>query len=203
MHRLMLWGLLVSMVMVLSACISKPTLTHDQAVVDYDLLLTLPEQPISYNHKVKPVLEKRCVVCHACFDAPCQLKLSSYEGLQRGARTIKVYDGARIESIAPTRLGIDAKTISEWREKGFHTILNESEGKSAENNLQESVMYQMLRLKQRNPQPRVGMLSDDIDLELDREQVCTDKAKFAEFSRKHPMWGMPYAMPNLTNEEYF
>ena len=188
--------------MILSACASKPSLTTDQATVEYDLLLTVPTDTISYTHRVKPILEKRCVVCHGCFDAPCQLKLSSHEGLLRGASEIKVYDGARIKAISPTRLGIDAKTVSEWRQKGFHTILNEGEIKDAETNLQESVMYQMLRLKQRHPQPRVGMLSDDIDLNLDRNQVCTTKENFSDFEKKHPMWGMPYAMPNLSHEEY-
>ncbi len=38
----------------------------------------------------------RCVACHSCNNAPCQLKLTSYEGLQRGA--------SKIEAIHPTRL---------------------------------------------------------------------------------------------------
>ncbi|HET8708124.1 MAG TPA: hypothetical protein VFM46_17595, partial [Pseudomonadales bacterium] len=28
---------------------------------------------LDYLNNVKPILEKRCVVCHACYDAPCQL----------------------------------------------------------------------------------------------------------------------------------
>ena len=35
----------------------------------------------SYRAHVAPVLEGRCVVCHGCFDAPCQLVLSSRAGL--------------------------------------------------------------------------------------------------------------------------
>ena len=41
-----------------------------------------------YWQDVKPVLEQRCVVCHACYDAPCQLKLSSIEGIERGASPV-------------------------------------------------------------------------------------------------------------------
>jgi len=37
-----------------------------------------------YYHQIKPILENRCVVCHGCYDAPCQLKLSSPEGIDRG-----------------------------------------------------------------------------------------------------------------------
>lgn len=38
-----------------------------------------------FQNKVKPIVDNRCVVCHACYDAPCQLKLSSVEGIDRGA----------------------------------------------------------------------------------------------------------------------
>lgn len=194
--------LIILLVAVLSACSAKPSVTQYQATVDYDLLLTMPKENISYNQTVKPLLDRRCVVCHGCYDAPCQLKLSSYEGLQRGASKIKVYDGARFRAVEPTRLGIDAKSPAEWRNKGFHALLNESEKKDAMSNLQDSVLYKMLRLKQLHPQPRTGMISDDVDVSLDRKQVCTTAVTFANFASQHPHWGMPYAMPNLSNKEY-
>ena len=37
------------------------------------------------------IIDARCVVCHACYDAPCQLVMSSEEGLQRGASKEAVY----------------------------------------------------------------------------------------------------------------
>ena len=48
----------------------KESITAQQATVDLSLLQTLPEQPISYNDEVRPVLERRCVVCHGCYEAP-------------------------------------------------------------------------------------------------------------------------------------
>ena len=187
----------------LAACAgkTKPDPTQEQAGVDYDLLLNLPKQPISYRDQVSPILERRCVVCHGCYDAPCQLKLSSYEGLQRGANPLKVYDGARILQAEPTRLFVDANDKSEWRQKGFHPVLNEGAAKP-EQNLEGSLVYRMLRLKQRHPQPRVGMLPDEVSLELDREQECAGIDGFDEFSQRHPLWGMPYGMPNLSDDEY-
>ena len=115
------------LVLGLAACAGKPKpdLTREQASVDYDLLLNLPDEPISYRDQVSPILEQRCVVCHGCYDAPFQLKLSSYEGLERGANLLKVYDGARILPAEPTRLFVDAKDSAEWRGKGFHPVLNE------------------------------------------------------------------------------
>ena len=102
------------MLLLLAGCTGKtrPDITKKQAQVDYDLLHTLPSEPIDYG-RVQPILERRCVVCHGCYDAPCQLKLSSHEGLMRGANPELVYNGARIKAMEPTRLFIDAKSAAE------------------------------------------------------------------------------------------
>ena len=34
---------------------------------------------IDYHADVQQVFEQRCIVCHACYDAPCKLKLESSE----------------------------------------------------------------------------------------------------------------------------
>ncbi len=199
-HQLLLLAALV--LLVLAACSSNPpSVTAEQSRVDYGLLLTTPEEPILFDEQVRPVLESRCVVCHGCVDAPCQLKLSSYEGIDRGANKERVYDGARLTGVPPTRLFIDAHSTAEWRDKGFHAVLAEN-ASTPEQRLEQSVLYQLLRLKQLNPQPRVGMLPDSMDVRLDREQVCTTRDKFDEYAAEHPGWGMPYAMPNLRDEEY-
>ena len=189
--------------LLLGACSSQPTAPEeDTPELDYDLLLTLPDQPISYHESVKPVLENRCVVCHGCYDAPCQLKLSSMAGLQRGASKERVYDGARISPAPPSRLFIDAKTTAEWREKAFYPVLNETAVSGPEQNLEASTLYRMLRLKQIHPQPRTGTLPKSIDLALDRKQFCPKPEEFDRFADEHPLWGMPYAMPNLSAKEY-
>ncbi len=87
--------------------------------VDYDLLDTVPKEPIDYESQIKPILDSRCVVCHGCPDAPCQLMLSAYEGIQRGGSKEMVYDGSRISAADPTRLFIDALTTAEWRKRAF------------------------------------------------------------------------------------
>ena len=70
---------------------------------------------ISYLRDVKPILDKRCVSCHSCYNAPCQSKLSSFEGIDRGASKIEVYNATRLNAIEPTRLFIDAQTTTQWR----------------------------------------------------------------------------------------
>ena len=60
--------------------------------------------PVSYSRDVQPILRDKCVACHACYDAPCQLNLGSGEGLLRGASQQAVYNGGRLQAQQPTRL---------------------------------------------------------------------------------------------------
>ena len=157
-----------------------------------------------YSNTIKPLLEQRCVVCHGCYDAPCQLKLSSPEGIMRGANPELVYNGTRILASQPNRLGIDAVSTEEWRQRGFHPILNER-SQTAAINTQNSVLYQMLALKQKNPEFDDGdgkLLHDDVTLGLDREQQCTTRENFQEFADDNPLWGMPYGLPALNTQEH-
>lgn len=61
--------------------------------------VVLPEptqETVSFNEDVRPILETKCLACHGCFDAACQLKLGSAEGLIRGASSLAVYNGTRL-----------------------------------------------------------------------------------------------------------
>ncbi|MBV1927985.1 MAG: fatty acid cis/trans isomerase, partial [Gammaproteobacteria bacterium] len=94
----------------------------------------------------------------------------------------------------------DAHSTSEWREKGFYSVLNER-ADTAEANREAGVMYRMLALKEKNPLPDVKQLPESFDLSLSREQSCTKDETFSRFARKHPLWGMPYALPGLPEAE--
>ena len=79
---------LISLAVFLAACSSSSDVAEDARVdVDWGDIALSTGPKISWADDVQPVLEKRCVVCHGCFDAPCQLKLTSYEGLVRGANS--------------------------------------------------------------------------------------------------------------------
>jgi len=185
-----------------SACATPSAATLSIPLrVDYELLENVPKQSIDYETQVRPILESRCVVCHGCYDAPCQLKLSSYEGIARGGSKEVVYDGARISAADPTRLFIDALTTSEWRSKGFHPVVSEGVSDPYER-LDGSLVYRMLRLKQLHPQPLTGRLAPGIDVGLDRKASCPTLAEFDDYASEHPQQGMPFALPNLSPEQY-
>jgi hypothetical protein len=192
---------LAALLLLASCSSTPPSVTEELSKVDYGVLLTMPEEPILYDEQVRPVLEQCCVVCHGCTDAPCQLKLSSYEGITRGpARSGSIMAPACRAYLRPACLSMH-KTTAEWRSKGFHPVLAEN-ADTLEGRLEESVLYQLLHLKQLHPQPKLGMLPDSMDTGLNRKQVCTTREQFDNYARQHPDWRMPYAMPNLRDEEY-
>jgi fatty acid cis/trans isomerase CTI len=153
---------------------------------------------VDYWRQVKPVLESRCAVCHGCYDAPCQLKLDSIEGVERGATTERVYDTSRLKASEPTRLFVDAQTPAEWRERGFHPVLNER-ADVPEANRELSLLYRVLEQKRRKPftPDEIGVF----DFTLDRPETCPTAEAYDEFAAAHPLLGMPYALPELTPEE--
>jgi hypothetical protein len=155
---------------------------------------------LEYHRDIQPIFEQRCTVCHGCYDAPCQLKLEAFEGLDRGASKKTVYDGERLLAAELTRLFVDAKTTNEWRQKDFFPVLNERE-QTAEANLEGSVLYQLLQLKRLHPLPRQKQLPDDFDLSLNRKQQCTSIETFDRYQQQYPLWGMPYGFPAITNHE--
>jgi len=155
---------------------------------------------LDFAHDVKPIVDRRCLVCHACYDAPCQLKMESFAGLDRGASPALVYDAARLEEAPPTRLGVDARTTQEWRSRGFHPVLNERD-QNPQNNLDASVLHRLLALKARNPLPAGVLPQEMFDFSLGREQTCARLEDMPKYEREHPQWGMPFGLPALHDAE--
>jgi hypothetical protein len=158
-------------------------------------------QTYSFTQDVKPILEQKCVACHACYDAPCQMNLASADGLLRGANKIPVYDSARLKEMAPTRMFVDAQTTAWWRRKGFFSALNDRGG-SVDNNLEYSVLYEMIELGWEHPLAANAPVPEDIELGLGRKNTCPVPAEFANYAKKNPLQGMPLAITGLGDSEY-
>ncbi|MEO8327590.1 MAG: fatty acid cis/trans isomerase, partial [Nitrospirota bacterium] len=154
-----------------------------------------------YRQDVKPILEARCIVCHGCYDAPCQLNLSAHEGIERGANKEPVYNPGRLLAMEPTRLFVDAHSPSEWRDKQFFPVLNERV-QTKEANLQASLMAKMLLLKRQHPLPAVSPLPPSFDFGIERAQYCPTMPEFDTFADNKPLWGMPYGLPGLGEQEH-
>ncbi|MFT5697578.1 MAG: hypothetical protein ACI8ZB_000426 [Desulforhopalus sp.] len=181
-HRL--WLLLVCVVCI-GGCADKPMTP---------VVFAPPTRNIDYLTEVKPVLVKRCVVCHSCYNSPCQLKLSSFEGLDRGATKQAVYNASRLKTMEPTRLFMDAESTEQWRTKGFHSVTKNS----APAGQNDSLMMELISHKKSNPMKhRDEFFSEDADLTCPENGV-----EIGIYLKKHPNRGMPFGFPPLTTDEF-
>ena len=157
------------------------------------VVFKMPTRHIDYIKEVKPILDKRCAVCHSCYNSPCQLKLDSFEGADRGASKKAVYNGSRLRSMDPTRLFTDAQSTEEWRKKEFFSV-TESKASGGSN---DSIMIEMLSHKINNPKS-VGEYKSEAD-----DLTCSQNPEeLGGYLEKHPNRGMPFGFPPLKPEEF-
>ena len=169
---------------ILSGCATKPL---------PPVAVNIPTRTIHYLAEVKPLLEKRCTVCHSCYNSPCQLKLDSYEGADRGATKKAVYNASRLKTMDPTRLFTDAKNTTEWRKKDFFSVTEST----VSDGFNDSMMLQLLDHKRKNPKSSGSYYPEADDL------TCSENgSELAAYLEKHPNNGMPFGFPPLKQEEF-
>ena len=189
--RLQYAGILLINLAFLASC------TLDAGIQEYPTA-KVPAQALQSFHfqdDVQPVLDRYCVACHACYDAPCQLKLESSLGLDRGASKTTVYNGKRLKAIDPTRLHQDASTTDAWREKGFYSVLfDKAPGQVPTTGLLSS----MLAFGHNDP------ISPESDIKrlLESKYSCPGPEEFSDYAESRPQGGMPYAVTGLSGNHY-
>jgi len=141
-----------------------------------------------YTDVIRPIFETRCIACHSCSNAPCQLNLQSYSGAARGATSQNVYDAERLRSVSPTRLDIDAATTAGWRDKGFFDVLSASQPDA-------SLLLRLTKLRHTHSslQPTKPVAESQICIPDSSDRRLADKDNFAAL-------GMPYGLPPLASE---
>jgi len=200
------------LIIILSGCATLGVMEYDKHYGSADVANRLSVQASSteqidhFNHNVRPILENRCVVCHGCYDAPCQLKMENPAGIERGANKARVYSGSRLLTATPTEslstlTTLNKNTMVSWREQGYFPVLNERQ-QTEQANRQASVFYQMLQLKKQHPLPQDTLLDDSFDLSLNRAQQCPTIEEFNQYKTDNPLAGMPYGLPGLTQQEH-
>ncbi|MEG1042222.1 MAG: fatty acid cis/trans isomerase [Pseudomonas sp.] len=150
---------------------------------------------ISYTRDIQPIFTEKCVACHACNDAACQLNLGSAEGASRGASKVPVYQGDRSQAVAPTRLFYDAQSTEAWQRKGFYSVLDNQGSQAA-------LMARMLELGHKTPLTPNAKLPEEIVLGLNRTNMCPLPGEFDAYAGAHPKEGMPLAVTGLTDAEH-
>lgn len=160
---------------------------------------TAASQTHDFEKDIYPLLRAKCLACHACYDAPCQLKLENASGLERGGSKIRVYNGLRLGDTPPTRLGIDAQSAAAWRQHGFFSVLD---GPPSGGDDEKPLIQSMIALGRENPLPREEPIPAAIELGIKRQHACPEPGEFSRYREQNPHGGMPLAMAGLTDKEY-
>ena len=146
--------------------------------------------PDFYSQNVQPIFNQRCVACHSCNIAPCQLNLTSYDGVTRGGTKELLYNPSRSVSSPPTRFGIDAKTTEQWRARGFYDVLT-----PGNQTPMDSILLPILKLRQEHADLRPKLRVED-------SHTCPgNKEELSQFLQAHADSGMPYGLPPLSKTE--
>ncbi|RXJ91859.1 peptidylprolyl isomerase [Arcobacter sp. CECT 8983] len=146
-------------------------------------------EQLSYTKDIKPIFDNRCVTCHSCYNSPCQLKLSSFEGLTRGASKEDIYAN-RLSAVEPSRLFVDAKTEEQWRKRDYFSVTKKEESN-------ESIMLRLLKEKQKNP-----INKGDYSPETDELACVKNQKELDDYLEDNPHKAMPYGFPALSKKEH-
>ncbi len=169
---------------------------------------TGPDAKDNFLDKVQPVLTTRCVACHGCYEAPCQLNLQSYDGVVRGYNPIPIFSSSRVDYTVPTRM--------EDPPKGFLPIL------SNKATFDKSLLFRFL--DQANKNNSEGMLQTDELAKIQTDYIENDKRSciatrdqfvdhfnrenkynvitFEDFVAKSRFVGMPYGLTRLQDSDH-
>lgn len=188
---------LLSCIFILSACQDNARSLLDPRPAPTPLDLPAPAQhPVSFTKEIQPIIEAKCLSCHSCFDAPCQLKLENTGGLLRGASQEAIYNSMRTKAMKPTRLEVDELTLDGWRKRGFYSVLQSDKEQS------RALLGRMISLKKQFPLPPNSKLPDTIEIGFSRKNQCVSEEEFDDYAHDHPYEGMPLGTSSLTDQEY-
>ncbi len=151
-----------------------------------------------YLAEIQPIFNRRCIACHGCLGSPCNVKLDSFRGADRGGFGVNPYS-SHIE--ASPRVGMDVvQTREEWRQRGFYPVLDR-EGTSSDR-LNRSLLYKLVAAGRQYNQP--GFSREAVmplyAKRYDHQCPATLKALDA-YLEANPAAGMPFGLPAIDSAD--
>lgn len=150
-----------------------------------------------YLSQIQPIFDSRCIACHGCLNSPCLLKLTSYEGLARGARAVNP-DGVHLFPEKPVRL-IDEPSIEAWRKRGFFPVVDPDA--APDERLAKSNLYRMIMAGVAHNQGEFELAPVKHIYGKQNNHTCAGTGELAKWLNKNPGAGMPFALPPLNTVE--
>ena len=155
--------------------------------------------PPSFPKDVQPIFNRRCIACHGCLGSPCNLKLDSFEGADRGGFGINPYSDHLGDS---PRTDMDAAaTTAQWRGRGFYPVLGH--GESPQERLDGSLMYRLLAAGTGFNQPGFSREALTPVYAKRYAHACpaTPDALDAQLAQ-NPARGMPFGLPAVEPKSF-
>lgn len=151
-----------------------------------------------YVHEVQPIFDRRCIACHGCLGSPCNLKLDSFAGAQRGAFGLNPY-ASHLGAYPRTDMDA-AATLGDWRKLGFYPVL--PPGGTPQENLDGSIMYRMLAAGTAYNQPGFSREALNTAYAQRFAYSCpaTPEALGTQLA-ENPARGMPFGLPALDSKD--
>ncbi len=203
---------LIAVALMLIACGEEPPASSESNVTDSSPELSLYRAGNRYGwggqdryiDDVQEVLAKRCATCHGCNDSPCQLKLTSLEGILRGSNETNLFSvglfGVGKSKLAEFRV-TDPDGLVNW--EATEAVWRDADYYSVTAGGRESIMNQLLFAAHENPiadrdlTPAYELFQDGL---ATREFQCVGPDELtAEELRPR---AMPFGMPELSDEDH-
>lgn len=159
-----------------------------------------------YLGTIQPLMAARCVACHGCYEAPCQMNLQSYSGLERGFHPTPTFSSSRLGTMPHATRWRPNVTPEAWRAIGFRDVSSEGS---------DSILARLLtqHLDHAKDSEDLGPLEPLRKRWLDEmnpqciakgdDLLADDHAISAEaYLQRHPLGGMPFGLARLSDPEY-
>lgn len=151
-----------------------------------------------YTAEIQPIFNARCIACHGCLGSPCNVKLSSFSGVERGGFGENPYS-SHLESSPRTGMNV-VQTTAQWRKRGFYPVL--SRDGSSQENVARSMLYQMVKVGAGHNKPGFSRkaLMPVYAKRYDHQCPATPEA-LGTHLKQHPAAGMPFGLPALDDKD--
>lgn len=152
-----------------------------------------------YVKEVQPIFNRRCIACHGCLGSPCNLKLDSFRGADRGAFGLNPYS-VHFDAYPRTEMDL-VPTTADWRKRGFYPVLQRSG--SAQDRLSQSVLYRIVAAGMQHNQPGFSReaLAPLYRKRYDHQCPASTEA-LDVYLKANPAAGMPFGMPALSQQDF-
>jgi hypothetical protein len=151
-----------------------------------------------YAGAIQPIFNRRCIACHGCLGSPCNVKLDSFRGADRGGFRLNAYSD-HFGNYPRTDMQA-ADSTHAWRQRGFYPIL--ARDGTAQKKLDDSLLYQMVAAGMDHRPGFSRAALDGLRPERYRAQCAATPADLSKQLKQHPAVGMPFGLPAISKADF-